>query len=162
MDKSASPVALVDSTSDDSDSLDDQSQFGSCSKMAKMFKVQENKFHAYDFDSRVGLNCSQIHCTFNCLLDEANQRFYVWMGDITVDKLTKSTFLNLANFADKNGATKMILIQNRDHCQKDEFKRLFKVVDGKRVGKKGMKEMMNEEYLHDYMRKYALYQVEIN
>jgi hypothetical protein len=86
--------------------------------MAKMFKVEANKFHAYDFDSRVGLNCSQLHCTFSCLLDDVSHRFYIWLGDLTIDKLTKSTFVNLANFAEENGALKMVLIQNRDHCQK--------------------------------------------
>lgn len=44
----------------------------------------------------------------------------------------------------------------------DEFKRLFKVVDCKRIGKKGMKSMMNEENLQSYMKKYALYSVELN
>jgi len=52
-------------------------------------------------------------------LDEDKKRFYVWLGDITVDKLTKSTFMNLATFAEEKGALVMVMIQTRDHCQKD-------------------------------------------
>jgi len=43
-------------------------------------------------------------------LEETNKRFFVWLGDVTIDKLTKSTFMNLANFADERGATKMVMI----------------------------------------------------
>jgi len=53
----------------------------------------------------------------------------------------------------------MILVLIRDHCEKDDFKKLFKVLDGKRVGKKGMKAMMGEEDILSYIEKYALYQV---
>ena len=39
----------------------------------------------------------------------------------------------------------------------DEFKRLFQVLDAKRVHKKGMQEMMGGDKLAEYMEKYALY-----
>jgi hypothetical protein len=112
-----SPVAAADSTSDDTSSNEDGDAsgkcphskltplcVGSCSKLRKLFRVPENKDIAYEFDSRVGLNGSQVHCTFPCLLDSENKRFYVWLGDITIDKLTKSTFLNIADFAENKGA----------------------------------------------------------
>jgi len=120
-----------------------------------------NQEHMYEFDSRIGLNGSQIHSTFPCLLDSENKRFYIWLGDITIGKFTKSTFMNLANFAETKGAQEMIFVLMRDHCQKDEFKRMFKVLDGKRVGSKGMKAMMNEQDLHAYMKKYALYSIKL-
>lgn len=99
-----SPVAAADSTSDDSLSNEDGDANGSCSKLRKLFKVPENKDIAYEFDSRIGLNGSQVHCTFPCLLDQENKFFYVWLGDTTIDKLTKSTFLNIADFAEVKGA----------------------------------------------------------
>lgn len=40
------------------------------------------------------------------------------LGDITIDKFTKSTFMNLVDFCEKLNATQMILVQNRDHVQK--------------------------------------------
>jgi len=110
-----SPVG-AESTSDDSDSIEDADATGSCSKLRKLFKVKENKDSAFEFDSRVGLNGSQIHSTFPCLLDEENKRFYVWLGDITINKFTKSTFMNLADFAESKSATSMVLVQVRDHC----------------------------------------------
>lgn len=114
-----SPVAAADSTSDDTSSNEDGDATGSCSKLRKLFRVPENKDIAYEFDSRIGLNGSQVHCTFPCLLDQENKRFYVWLGDITIDKLTKSTFLNIADFAENKGAQSMVFVQLRDHVQKD-------------------------------------------
>lgn len=53
--------------------------------------------------------------------------------------------MNLVNFAEKQHAKKLVLIQDRAHTQKDKFRKLFKVLDAKRVGKNGMKDMMTEE-----------------
>jgi len=49
-------------------------------------------------------------------MDNENKRFYIWLGDITVSKFTKSTFMNLANFAESKGALSMVLVLIRDHC----------------------------------------------
>ncbi len=57
----------------------------------------------YDIDSRVGLNGSRSFWSFPCLKDEENMRFFVLLGDLTIDKFTKTTYLNLVNFAEKNG-----------------------------------------------------------
>jgi len=84
------------------------------------------------------------------------------LGDITIERFTKSTFMNIVDFAEKLGATKMILIQNRDHVQKDQFRKLFSVLDAHRVGKNGMTEMTTEERLNEWISKYALYQIELN
>jgi hypothetical protein len=124
-------------------------------------KVKDDKFKLFDFDAKVGLNASQVHSNYPCLLDEEHKRFYVWLGDVPLDKFNKSTFLNLANFAENNGASKMVLIQNRDHCQKDQFRKLFKVLDAHRVKKSGMREMLNEGRFEEYITKYALYQLSL-
>jgi len=70
--------------------------------------------------------------------------------------------MNLADFAESKGALSMVFVQLRDHSQKDEFKRLFKVLDGKRIGKKGMKAMMKDDDILAYIHKYALYEVALN
>jgi len=95
-------------------------------------------------------------------LDEENKRFYIWLGDITIDKFTKSTFMNLVTFAESKGAVNMTFIQTRDHCQKGDFKKLFKVLDAIRVNKKGMKEILRAEKISSYVKQYALYQVDLN
>lgn len=122
-----------------------------------MVKVNEENFKLCDFEAKIGLNGSQKHSNFPCLLEEDSKRFFVWLGDVTIDKFNKSTFLNLVNFAENNGANKMVLVQNRDHVQKDLFRKLFKVLDAHRVQKSGMKEMMTEEKLGENIQKYALY-----
>jgi len=70
----------------------------------------------FELDSKVGLNGQIGHWSFPCIFDEESKRFFVWLGDVTIDKFTKSIFLNLVAFAEKTGASKMVLIQNRDHC----------------------------------------------
>jgi len=153
---------LADSTSDDSESLDNgAASHGSCLKLMKMVKLNEDKFKLMDFDAKVGLNASVLHHNYPCLLDEEKKRFFVWLGDITIDKFNKSAFMNLANFAESNGASSMVLVQTRDHCQKDQFRKLFKVLDAHRVKRSGMKEMLNNDKLEEYALKYAFYQISL-
>jgi hypothetical protein len=80
-----------------------------------MIKVSEDRFRLYELDSRVGLNAAYSLESFPCLFDEINSKFFVFLGDITVDKFTKTTYLNIVSFAEKCGASNLVLIQNRDH-----------------------------------------------
>jgi len=116
----------------------------------------------FDLDSKVGLNGQLSHWSFPSLFDEQSGNFFVWLGDVTIDKFTKSIFMNLVSFAEKKGACSLILIQNRDHCQKENFRKLFSVLDAHRVGKSGMTKMMTEEKLQEWIDIYALYQIELN
>jgi len=81
----------------------------------KLFKVNAENYKLLEFDSRVGLNGSQCHWKFPCLSDSGESRFYVWIGNATVDKFTKSTFMNLVDFAEKEQAKTIILVQARAH-----------------------------------------------
>jgi len=69
----------------------------------------------YEFDSRVGLNGQKCLWMFPCILELVHSRFFVWMGDVSIDKFTKSTFMNLVGFAEKSGAKELILVQTRGH-----------------------------------------------
>jgi hypothetical protein len=53
----------------------------------------------------------------------------------------------------------MVLICNREHTQKDQFQRLFKVLDAERVSKRGMKELMGEDGLEENALRYAVYRI---
>lgn len=123
-----SHAAAVYSSSDDSDSTDEGvvsngnpnissliHSSGSCARLQSMIKSKE-AVKLFELDSKVGLTGQLCHWSFPCLFDEDSTRFYVWLGDVTIDKFTKSIFLNLVAFAEKTGASKMILIKNRDHC----------------------------------------------
>jgi len=68
-----------------------------------------------DIDSRVGLNGSKSLWSFSCLQDEVNKKFFVWLGDLPLEKFTKTTFLNLTNFAEKLNCKQVVLIMNREH-----------------------------------------------
>jgi len=53
--------------------------------------------------------------------DDATKIFYIWLGDLSIEKFTKTIYMNLVNFAEKAGSSKMILIQDRDHRQKGKL-----------------------------------------
>lgn len=95
-------------------------------------------------------------------MDQENCRFYVWMGDATIEKFTKSTFMNLVDFAEKAGATSIILIQTRAHPQKNEFHRLFKVLDAERMHKADMSSIFCREKLAHVIEKYALHTIKLD
>jgi hypothetical protein len=83
--------------------------------------VQDDQGKIFELDSRVGLNGSQCYWSFPCLNDEQKQRFFIWLGDVTIEKFTKTTFLNLADFAEKSKAKQMVLVLSRDHAQKGMY-----------------------------------------
>jgi len=126
-----------------------------------MVNTKEDSYRLFEFDSRVGLNASHTHHSFPCLFNEETKVFYVMLGSATVDKFTKSTFMNLASFAEKSGAKQIVLVQKREHEQKDQFRKLFKVMDAKRVGKKAMKESLTEKRIREWIDAYALFQIDI-
>jgi len=140
-----------------------------CSKLLEMFKNTSAK--QINIDSKVGLNGGQTNWSFPCMNDEASKRFYVWLGDLNIDKFTKSTLLNLVDFAEKAGCNKLFLVMDRDHPQKgkrilltrglDQFQKVFKVVDAQRVSKRGMEELMTAEKLQEWIENYAVYRLEL-
>ncbi|CDW84047.1 UNKNOWN [Stylonychia lemnae] len=157
--KLASPMA-ADLSSDDSASTDEDVA-DQCKRIQQIIKVSEDKAKLFELDSRVGLNGSKSHWSFPCMQDEESKRFYIWLGDVSIEKLTKSIFMNLVNFAEKAGSQKMILIQDRDHRQKDQFQKLFKVLDAHRVSKRGMEEMIQADQLNECIESYALYRIDL-
>ena len=86
--------------------------------LTNIIKVREGRFRMFELDSRVGLNGSQSFVSFDCLMETESKRFFVWLGDITIDKFTKTVFLNIVQFAENAGASSMVIVQNRDHAQK--------------------------------------------
>jgi len=108
---SAAKVVVVESTSDESESSDEGvSPHGACSKLFKIVDVSEENAKLFELDSRVGLNGSQCHWSFPCLLDEVTLNFYVMLGNVSIEKFTKSTFLNIVDYAEKSGAKQLILV----------------------------------------------------
>ena len=78
--------------------------------MMALFKINATGSKQFELDSRVGLNGQQTCWSFPCVYDEQRSKFFVWLGDLTIEKFTKTTFLNLASFAEKTGASEMIFV----------------------------------------------------
>ena len=97
--------------------------------MMQLFRIKDGQVKHFELDSRVGLNGAQVCWSFPCVLDEQRQIFFVWIGDITIERFTKTTFLNLTNFAENAGATEIMLVQPRDHVQKGKNIRIYKDVN---------------------------------
>lgn len=127
--------------------------------MMSLLQCKDEQAKYFDIESKVGLTGSQTCWSFPCIYDEAREKFFVWMGDVTIDRFTKTTFLNLVSFAENQGAKQMVLLCNREHPQKDQFQRLYKVLDAERVSKRGMKELMGEDGLEENALKYAVYKI---
>ena len=72
----------------------------------------------FELDSRVGLNGCQSNWSFSSVFDSQSKKFFVWLGDVAIEKFTKTTFLNLVNFAEKTGAKEVVLVMYREHQQK--------------------------------------------
>ena len=79
--------------------------------LIKLFQINEGQAKIFELDSKVGLNGSKTYQSFPCVFDQSSEKFFVWLGDITIEKFTKSTFLNLTTCAENAGAKQMILIQ---------------------------------------------------
>ena len=127
--------------------------------MMSLLQCKDGEAKYFDIESKTGLKGSQTCWSFPCIYDQARQKFFVWMGEVTIDRFTRTTYLNLVNFAENQGAKQMVLICNREHTQKDQFQRLFKVLDAERVSKRGRKELMGEDGLEENALRYAVYRI---
>lgn len=127
--------------------------------MMSLLQCKDGQAKYFDIESKAGLTGSQTCWSFPCIYDQAREKFFVWMGDVMIDRFTKTTFLNLVSFAENQGSTQMVLLCNREHPQKDQFQRLYKVLDAERVSKRGMKELMGEDGLEENALKFAVYKI---
>jgi len=106
----ASAAAANEEASDDSASTDEGHNQDYCQVMMKLFQISQGQAKHFELDSKVGLNGSKTCWSFPCVYDEQRSKFFVWLGDITIEKFTKTTFLNLTSFDENTGAKQMILI----------------------------------------------------
>ena len=52
------------------------------------------------FDACAGLSGTETLNQYPCIYEETSRRFFVWLGDTDFALFTKSTFMNLSNFAE--------------------------------------------------------------
>lgn len=91
-----------------------------------------------------GLTGSQTLSSFPCVYDSRieSKRFYVWIGDTDFALFTKSAFMNLSDFAEAMGATRLIFAIYHQHRQKAQFRSMFKVVDAVRIRTEALGELL--------------------
>jgi len=103
-----------------------------CKPLLNLLELSvDNK--SFVIDCMAGLSGQETVKEFPCLLNGA--RFYVLLTDTQFNLFTKSTFMNLCNFAENRGALSMVIVLDRNHHQKHDYLRMFKVIDAERLSK---------------------------
>lgn len=78
-------------------------------------------------------------------MDFASDRFYVWLADTDIALFTKSTFMNLCDFAEKHGALKVLILIDANHAQKKQYKSMFQVIDACKLGSNQVKMLIENQ-----------------
>ena len=63
----------------------------------------------------------------------SDKNFFVWIASTEIAYFDKSTFMNVANFAEAQGAMDLYLLISSDNPYIKSYKCIFKVIDAKRV-----------------------------
>lgn len=96
-------------------------------------------------DACAGLSGTETLHQFACIFDEGASRFYVWLGDTDFAYFTKSSFMNLCNFAEELGAQSVTFLVYHQHRHKTQYRGMFRVIDAKRLGSDAVKELIGAE-----------------
>lgn len=126
--------------SSDSKSVMDEGKFTkhnhvdqACAPLCDLIAADDQQI--FVIDSIAGLSGNQMVRQYPCLLDKKTGAFFVLLGDAAFSLFSKSTFMNLCTFAEDHGAKTIVLILDRFHEQKREYRRMFKVIDAVRMKK---------------------------
>ena len=87
--------------------------------------------HVFDIESKAGLSGYDTMASFECLL--AEETFYVQLGVTPFALFDKSTYLNLLDFAESQSAKQCVLLLAREHPERREYERTFRVIEAIRV-----------------------------
>ena len=102
-------------------------------------------FRSFVINSQAGLSGTTLVAKYPCILSE--KRFFVWLGSTSIAVFDKSTFMTLANLAEKEGANDMYLVLERLHPQKENFRKLFRVIDAERVNTANTQDLIKKDLL---------------
>jgi hypothetical protein len=111
--------------------------------MLQILKV--DSFSSFVVNSQAGLSGTTTVAKYPCILSE--KRFFVWLGSINIAVFDKSTFMILADLAEKEGAKDLYLILERLHPQKENFLKLFRVIDAERVSTAKAQDLIKKDLL---------------
>lgn len=148
------PALVIESTSDDTVSSEEiNPQMASndediliaekCRPMTSTMRgLKQDSTQKFVFDVCAGLSGEETQCQFPCIFDEASRRFFVWLGDTDISYFTKSTFMNLCDFAEDAGATSVVFLIFRQHRQKAQYRNMFSVIDARGMPHEAVQELI--------------------
>lgn len=102
-------------------------------------------FSSFVINSQAGLSGTTTVATYPCILTAS--RFFVWLGSTSISVFDKSTFMNLTNLAEKEGAKEMYLVLERQNPQKQNFRKMFRVIDAERLTAAQTQELIKKDLL---------------
>jgi len=149
------PEQVGDSTSDDTNSEHEQPNAvvdeededkliaESCKPLTSLMpSFQKETTRKFLFEAQAGLSGHETVHRYPCILEPASRRFFVWLGDLDYALFTKSTFLNLSNFAESCNALTITFLIYHQHRQKVQYRNMFKVIDAVSLGSEAVKELV--------------------
>mmetsp|Transcript_11167 Transcript_11167/g.14129 ORF Transcript_11167/g.14129 Transcript_11167/m.14129 type:complete len:138 (-) Transcript_11167:565-978(-) len=110
-----------------------------------MPSCQKESTRKYLFDVCAGLSGTETLHQYPCVLEGESRRFFVWLGDLDFSLFTKSTFMNLSNFAERVGAESITFLIYHQHRQKAQYRSMFGVIDAFRLGTDAVKELVGAQ-----------------
>lgn len=113
-----------------------------CKPMISLMPNMPNSTRKFLFDACAGLSGSETLSQYPCVFEAESARFFVWLGDTDLSLFTKSTFMNLSNFAESAGARSVIFLVFHAHRQKNQYKSLFRVIDARRLRTEALRDLI--------------------
>lgn len=83
--------------------------------MQGLLKIGVSSLEYFEIESRTGLTGQKINWIFPCFSNQVSKSFFVLLREgVTIDKITRSTYLNLVRFAQKRtNARTLVFIMPR-------------------------------------------------
>ena len=106
---------------------------------------QQESTRKYLFDACAGLSGVETLHQYACVYEADSRRFFVWLGDLEFSLFTKSTFMNLSNFAEGVGAQTITFCIYHQHRQKAQYRSMFGVIDANRLGTDAVKDLVGAQ-----------------
>lgn len=90
-------------------------------------------YKTFVIQSEGGLLGTDVMAEFPCVLHCEKKRFFTALGSTDFQFFTKSTLLNLCNFAEDEGATELVFLLDRNHAERTKYRSTLKVVDARQL-----------------------------
>lgn len=130
-----------------------------CATLVNIVKADNSQI--FVIDSVAGLTGNQMVRQYPCLLNKEDGKFYVLLGDADISLFSKSTFMNLCNFAENQSAKSMVLMLNRDHDQKNAYRRMFKVLDALRMKEAQVTPLLKADQQVEAVSEFSFHMMEL-